>query len=402
MRIIDLALKDLLQVVRDKKSALFLIVMPLAFTFFFGWVFGGTENAEDPRLPVGVVFAADEALGNQLVALLDNSDAIRTVPLGEVSEDEAAGQVADGTLAAALLVPAGWSEQTMAGASPALTLVMDSGSQAGYSVQNAVAAINNRLRGAAEMARFSVDTLQLENPADQAAAFEAAFTQAMETWQSPPLSIQSEMAIIPHPKYGTSGFNAYSQASPGMIVQFAIYGIIQSAMVLVLERKTGALQRLLTTPISRLGVITGHVMAMFVVAAVQILLLVAVGVLAFDVPYMHDPAATLLMIVSLALCSASLGLLIGAISKEEGQVIMYSLLAMMVLSAMGGAWFPLDVSGETFSTIGHFLPTAWAMDGLQNIIVRGQGLASVLQPAGILLGYTAAFFALAVWRFKFE
>jgi ABC-2 type transport system permease protein len=252
------------------------------------------------------------------------------------------------------------------------------------------------------MAQLSVDVLQLEDSAEQTAAFEAAFGQAMEAWQSPPLGTQSEMAIIPHPEYGTSGFNAYSQASPGMIVQFAVYGLIQSAMVLVLERKTGALQRLLTTPISRFGVITGHVVAMFVVAAVQILLLVAVGVLAFGVPYMHDPAATLLMVVSMAIWSASLGLLIGAISKEEGQVIMYSLLAMMVLSAMGGAWFPLDVSGEAFSTIGHFLPTAWAMDGMQNIIVRGQGLASVLQPAGILLGYTAAFFALAVWRFKFE
>ena len=42
------------------------------------------------------------------------------------------------------------------------------------------------------------------------------------------------------------------------------------------------------------------------------------------------------------------------------------------------------------------------MQDLQNIVVRGLGLGSVLLPAGVLLAYTAAFFGLAVWRFRFE
>jgi hypothetical protein len=42
------------------------------------------------------------------------------------------------------------------------------------------------------------------------------------------------------------------------------------------------------------------------------------------------------------------------------------------------------------------------MDGLQDIVVRGQGLSSVLVPAGILLAYAAAFFGLAVWQFRFD
>jgi ABC-type multidrug transport system permease subunit len=63
---------------------------------------------------------------------------------------------------------------------------------------------------------------------------------------------------------------------------------------------------------------------------------------------------------------------------------------------------PLEFTGKTFQTIGHLLQTAWAMDGIQNIIMRGLGLESVLLPAGIMLAYAVAFFALAVWRFRFE
>ena len=81
---------------------------------------------------------------------------------------------------------------------------------------------------------------------------------------------------------------------------------------------------------------------------------------------------------------------------------MFSLIAMFLFSALGGAWFPLAIAGQTFAGVGHLLPTAWAMDGFQNIVVRGLGLGSVLLPAGILLAYTAAFFGLAVWRFRFE
>jgi ABC-2 type transport system permease protein len=48
------------------------------------------------------------------------------------------------------------------------------------------------------------------------------------------------------------------------------------------------------------------------------------------------------------------------------------------------------------------MPTAWAMDGFQNILMRGLGFGSVLIPAGILLAYGGAFFGLAIWRFRFE
>jgi len=187
-----------------------------------------------------------------------------------------------------------------------------------------------------------------------------------------------------------------------MMVQFAVFGLITSAMVLVLERKSGALQRLLTAPIGRATVIGGHVIAMFAVVFIQEALLVAVGQLVFGVDYLQAPLATLLIVAALSLWAASLGLLIGALARKDEQVITWSLIAMFLFAALGGAWFPLDVAGRTFAALGHLMPTAWAMDGLQNIVVRGQGLDADLLPAGVLLAYAAAFFGVAVWRFRFS
>ena len=84
MPMIDLALKDLLQVVRDRKSFLFLLLMPLAFTVFFGVIFSANsqENETDLRLPVGF-YNQDESgrFGTYLETLLATSDAIRPVIL---------------------------------------------------------------------------------------------------------------------------------------------------------------------------------------------------------------------------------------------------------------------------------------------------------------------------------
>ena len=406
MRVMDLALKDLLQIVREWRAALFLLVMPLLFTFFFGLVFGaGAEG--DPRLPVGFVsHDGGGAVSTGLHSLLEASDAIRTVVLEGDEADSAAESVRDGHLAGAVIVPAGFSEQTLASDEPRLTVIVDRNTPAGQTAGNAIQAAVTRLLGAVETARLSAEAFEarsgFESEATRQDYLNEALSLASEAWRQPPLTVAVEQAVAPAEEEAEISPNVYSQSSPGMIVQFVVFGLNTSAMILVLERKSRTLQRMLTTPITRVEVIAGHVLAMFLVVFLQQALLVAVGQLAFGVDYMREPLAILLVMATLALWVASLGLLIGAVAKSEDQVIMWSLMAMFVFSAMGGAWFPLDITGKTFAAIGHLMPTAWAMDGFQNIVLRGLGLASVLLPAGILLAYGVVFFGLAVWRFRFE
>lgn len=406
MRMIDLALKDLLQIVRDKKSAFFLVIMPILFTLFFGFIFGSGAG-DDPRLPVG--FADRDPAGvlsASLRSLLEASDAIRPILLEGDEAEKAADSVRDGDLAAAVILPAGFSEQALAGEDPRLTVIVDQDTPAGQTAFNAVQAAVTRLLGAVQTAQVSAETFEakegFESEVVRQSYLNEALALASEAWRQPPLTVTVEQVGAPTEGEEKGASNPFTQSSPGMIVQFVVFGLNTSAMLLVLERKSRTLQRMLTTPITRAEVIAGHVLAMFLVVLLQQALLVAVGQLAFGVDYMRQPLAILLVMVTLALWVASLGLLIGVVSTGEEQVVMFSMIAMFVFSGLGGAWFPLDVTGKAFATIGHLTPTAWAMDGFQNIVLRAQDLGSVLLPAGILLVYAIAFFGLAVWRFKFE
>ena len=406
MRLVDIALKDLLQIIRDWKSALFMVVMPILFTVFFGLVFSPSSVDGDPRLPVGFVNQDQEGnLVGRLQELLENSDIVRPVSLEADEATRMDEMLRDGDLAAALVVQVGYSQQAFAGEDPSLTVVADLSTTSGQTAHSGIETAVSRLRSAVETAHISAETFDeqegFESERGRQAYLQEAVDLAIAEWKQPPLRVDVERATggaIPEAE-APSGF---AQSSPGMMVQFAIFGLITSAMVLVLERKSGALKRLLTTPINRTTVIGGHVLAMFTVVFLQQITLAVFGQFVFGVNYVRAPLATLSMMMTLALWAASLGLLIGAVSKREEQVITWSLIAMFVFASLGGAWFPLEVAGEAFTTIGKITPSAWAMDGLQNIVVRGQGLNSVLLPAGILLAYAAVFFGLAVWRFRFE
>jgi ABC-2 type transport system permease protein len=403
MRILDIALKDLRQVLRDKKSLLFLVLMPIAFTLLFGFAFRRTEK--DPGLPVGWVDRdPGGALSVQLRDLVAATEGIRLVPLEGDEVARAEQQVQDEELVAVVTVPAGYSERALTGEFLPLNVVVPE-TMAGQTVTTAVQAAAKRLLGAVEAGRLSVEVMASRHPfADpviRQATMEENLARALAAWQQPALTVVLEPATGAQAARGAMP-GGFQQSSPGMMVMFAMFGLTTSAMVLVLERKAGVLRRLLSAPISRVEVLSGHLLAIFAIVFFQSLLLVALGQFVFGVDYLREPLGTLLVMVALGLWVTSLGLLIGALASGEEQVVMFSLIVMFLFSALGGAWFPLEIAGQAFASVGHVMPTAWAMDGLQNIAVRGLGLGSVLLPAGILLAYTAAFMGLAVWRFRFE
>ncbi len=406
MPVIDIALKDLTQIIRDWKAAVFLVVMPVVFTLMFGLAFSGAGGEDDPRLPVGVLDQDGSALSASLVLMLDHSEVIR--PAEEDSDlDELADKVTDEELAAAVVVPAGYGAGLLAGEPLRLQVMLGSASVTGLTVEAEIQAAAGRLAGAAQAAVLSAQAYEARtafgNDAQRDAFTAQALEQALQGWQSPPLDVRvTQAGIAVQEETNAYGSNSFSHSSAAMMVQFAMAGLIAAAEVLVLERKSRALQRLLTTAVSRVQIILGHYLAMLALVLIQLVLLAVFGQLVLDVAYFREPAATMLVIVPTALWAAALGLLIGVLSKNEDQVVIFSLIPMFLLSALGGAWMPLEYTPEGFQAVGRLTPTAWAIDGLENIIIRGMGLESAWLPAGILLGYAAICFALAVWRFKFE
>jgi len=398
MRILDLALKDLSQMFRDKRSLLFLVAMPIAFTFFMGLAYSnvGSDPNVDNRIPLAVVNPEPDAVLNQtLVTRLESSDSIR---IESMEEKDAMNAFYKGDMAGVLIIPVGFSEQVSAGNEAQMKLIADSTSAQGQSLYQLLRVPISQLMSTVEVSR---ETAEIVGASDMSTEQSAAFDLAWSKWTeaSKVSLVKIEQAVAEESSDWTGG-NPYNQSSPGILVQFAIFGLVTSAQIFVQEKKVRTLQRLITTNMKPWEIVAGHMLAMFTITFLQTLMLVVFGQWVLKVDYLREPLAVLLIMVTLGLWVASMGLLIGVVAKEEQQVILYSMIAMFLFSAMGGTWFPLETAGGAFAAIGKAMPSAWAMNGLQNILIRGLGLESVWMAVGMLSAYALFFFVLAVWRFR--
>jgi ABC-2 type transport system permease protein len=406
-KILDITRKDLLQMLRDWKFLFFLLLMPAGFTLLMGFVFGGAYQTEaDTRTLVALVDQDGSALSTTFQGVLESSQTIR-IELREATDDLDKA-VEDGELTAALVLPAGFGASLGAGEPIDLALTVDSGSVASQTASNEIQALASRFTGAVRTARFSLQTYQESASSLTETAlqeyFNAALEAALQAWQDPPVMLEVTDAVLvkDDPIDLAYGSSAYAHSSPGMMAQFAIAGLIPAASVLVIERKTRVLARMLTTATNRAQILTGHFLTMFLMILAQFLILTLFGQLLLGLDYYTPPWATLLMIIATALFAASLGMLIATLAKTEEHVIVLTMLPMFVLSALGGAWMALETMPASMQTIGHFSPVAWIMDGFKGIIIRGWGLQEVLLPAGVLLLFTAVCLGFSLWKFKFE
>jgi len=390
IRILDIALKDLMQLARDFKTFMFLLIMPIIFTFLFGYAFGGFGGGEsDSRLPVGYLSQDDHWVKDSLHDLLARSEVIRLDENIFHSAADLEKLVADGDLAAAIIVPDGYGRAVLKGRTARLIVTADTSTSAWTTIQAELLTLASRLDGAVRTA-----TIIEQIDADRI-PFEYAFEQTLAAWDEPPIAIEETTSLAVKK---TSNEVALALTAPAMMLQFAIAGLLTAAQVIVAERKSRTLQRLLTTATRRVHIVVGHYLAIFLLIFTQFLLLITFAQLALKVDYLRAPAATLLVAFSAALCISALGLLIGILARTEEQAIIFSLIPMFLFSGLGGAWVPLEVTGATFRAIGHLSPVAWGMDGFENIVARGLGFESVLLPAAALAGYAVLFFVLAVWR----
>jgi len=388
-RIWTLAGKDLLLTRRDRMVALFTIIMPLAFTVFFGLLFGGNTSS---RFPLAIVDQDRSGSAHgELVRLLHSS---KVVTLRTMTAGKAESAVRDATVAAAVLIPNGFSRALASGQPAQLTLVSESASTGGTSAIQAVKAAAGRVADERLAARVALQA----SVALQSAARAAALAEVQRQFASPVLSVTvrdsgSASGLVP---------TGFVLSSPGMLVNFMLFSVLTAGIALIVERRSGTLRRLRTTQARGSELLAGKVLGMVVLTLLQQVVLLGVAQLAFGVNYLRGPAALVIVMVSLSLLASCLGLMLATLFKGEQALVATTVMLSMLLAATGGAWFPLEVTGAGFSAVGHVLPVAWILDAFRGIVLRGYGIVNVLPAVGIALGYAAVFFGVATWRFRFE
>jgi ABC-2 type transport system permease protein len=422
MNLLNVTYKDLQVFVRDRGSVFMLFLLPFVFILVLslamqGMKLGESSAAGPTALPLTVVNNDPQGKAAQdFLAALKAGGKVQIILEDQAKVEE---RMTDAALRYALFVPADFSAQIAAGQQTTLRLAVHPlNDQADMqTVERAIARasreymlseyLNSGLEQMAAMqaadpnadAAFSKERIQQQVAAQGVAAAEhPLITVVITTPARPGDDMKAELNIPSYSEF----------AVVGMTVLFVFLAAQITARSIFDEKREGTFRRLMAAPISKPALLGGKLLPNFILTLVQIAVLfftggVVIGLIGLKPLSFNVDWPTLLTIsLAAALCSTSLGIFIAAIAKTDAQVGAFASIALFMAGMLGGSFVPLFLFPEGLENLARVVPLYWANQAYFGLFFRGQTLVELLPNVAALLGFSALFFGVGLWRFKFN
>jgi ABC-2 type transport system permease protein len=417
---LSIAWKDLLILAKDRNALVGAFLLPVVFILIFLGVSGlansgggDADGAEADRVPLAVV-NLDEggATAAVLIANLERDGGLDVVPYAEA---EARSKLEAQEIERMLVIPAGFSDAVVHDRPATVELVnnsLDRGrNEAALMVIQGVTG-QMSLEHQILASLLSMAHMQEANPSfDPDTSARLAIPLAKRQFEA---SRKRPLVVVTQSQPASLGagedvkITGVQIGVPGFAVLFIFLTAQLTARSIYEEKKTGTFRRLLAAPIGKWPMLVGKLIPNFVVVVAQVVFLFAAGMVLLPLIGLdalrlgNDIPALVLLVLAIALCCTTLGVLIAAVARTEAQIGGIAALVLWVLAFLGGAFIPLFLVNESMATLGQVTPHYWAVTGFYDLLTRGQGLTAVLDSILVLVGFSAVFFVIGAWRFEFE
>ncbi len=179
-------------------------------------------------------------------------------------------------------------------------------------------------------------------------------------------------------------------------------GIWGVGFAIVDARKKRLLKRLIATPMSRPQYLASFVLSRLTLLVIEVGLLLGFGALVFGVPLRGSMLVLVTVCVVSSLAFTSLGLLVSSrVQTMEGASGLMNLV-MLPMWIFSGVFFSASRFPEPIQPFIQALPLTAVVDALRANLLRGAGWQAVAPEIGIILGWLALSFILAVRLFRWR
>ncbi|MFB6455051.1 ABC transporter permease [Chitinophaga sp. Hz27] len=177
--------------------------------------------------------------------------------------------------------------------------------------------------------------------------------------------------------------NSVQHNVPAWSIFAMFFIVIPIAGNMIREREDGSLLRMKLIPGSYLEILTGKMLFFVGICVIQFYCMMLVGMYLMpllDLPKLtmgRDAGATFLVAAAIGLAATSYGILIGTVFKTPNQALNFGAISIVILSAIGGIWIPLEIMPEKMQRVGHLSPLSWGLDAINDIYLRNGNIAYV-------------------------
>lgn len=380
--LVALVRKDIVLYFGNRRALLVTLAAPILIAAFFGSVLGGAPR-KPTRIPVAVVDLDASPVSKAIVGAMGSDAAFE---LREASEAEAVRMVREGQVRAAAVIPRGFGR-----AAPQALL------EPGAKKPEIVVRYDPSQATALPLVRGLLAEHVMRGIGQAMLGGEGAQGARAPGFALPFVTRQAEVTGRVDRRY-----NAYAHSFAGMGVQFVLFMGIEMGVGLLLMRRMDLWKRLRAAPVSRALLLGSRIASGTLIAVVLLAGIYAAAILFFGVRVDGSMAGFAAVALAFALLTSTFGLLIAALGRTPEATRGLAILATLLLVMLGGAWVPTFVFPDWLQRATAWVPTRWAIDGLEAMTWRGQGLEAAWMPVAAMLACSAVFAAIAIRRFAWE
>ena len=184
----------------------------------------------------------------------------------------------------------------------------------------------------------------------------------------------------------------------GVILVFI--GTVITSLGVVRERQTGTLEQLAVMPLRARDVIAGKIAPYLMVAAVDLVLIIAIGMVVFHVPFTGSVATFALGAALFLLVTLGMGVLISTVSQNQGQAIQLAFMIMLPQVLLSGLIFPISSMAAGVRWISYVLPLTYFIEISRGVMLKATPITALGQPLGLLALLAVVVLGLAIIRFR--
>ena len=364
--------KEFNHILRDTRTLMVLIVMPVVMIVLFGFAL----STEIKDVKVAVYDPSRDAATSRLVSQIDASEYF-TVTAFLDGEDGVLEAFRSNTADIAIVFEDNFYHRAVHGGDGRLQVIVDGsntnvGSMAVFYVSSIVSSFQKEL------------------------AREAALNQpSSESVSQVRISTSTRMMYNPQMK---SAFN-FVPGVMGMILMLVC--AMMTSVSIVREKERGTMEVLLVSPVKPFSVILAKAIPYFVVSAFILLLVLCLSVFLIKVPISGSLMWVILVSLLFILVSLSIGILISTlVSKQEVAILISGMVLMLPTMLLSGMLFPIESMPEVLQWVSYLVPAKWYIDSIKVMMIQGLGIRYCLDAVLILVGFLTVITGLSVVKFK--
>ncbi|MGD0173348.1 MAG: ABC transporter permease [Anaerolineales bacterium] len=369
-RLLALIRKEFLQIRRDPRTLVLVLVIPIMQMFLMGY----SATNDIRNVPLAVL---DNDRSPQSRTLLDAyraADYFRVAAEAN-SEQELRMMIDDGKVRAGVIIPPDYGKEIAGGGSAQILFILDGSDPT----------VASTALSAAQLIGQSYSTTILAQRLDRRGAAQALI---------PPLAVLTQVW------YNPDLISAWFMI-PGVIgVILQALTSILTATAIVRERERGTIEQLIVTPIRPLELIIGKMLPYVLLSFFNAFEVIALGHWWFGVPVRGDLGLIALMSGLFLFSSLGIGILASTIANTQQEAMLIVWMTLLPSIFLSGFFFPLEAMPPVLQAFSYLTPLRYYLVIIRSLMLKGVGVQAFPNEIVALVVFGVAIMTLAAFRFR--